>query len=151
MALAETVAYAFHLTFAALWTGAVIFTTYAVLPLGQSGDASPGVLSRIAGKLSLVNRSSSLLMLLSGGYLWTALDYTSRFPDDTESHLVLTMVVLWLVLTGLVEVGVSRLKDAGDSGKVRTPANNARPFLLGASVVAVLLLLDAAALVGGLV
>ncbi|QDX41354.1 transporter [Salarchaeum sp. JOR-1] len=151
MALTETALYAFHLVFASLWTGSVLFAAYAVVPLGRAGDASPGVLAAVAGKLSLVNRLSSALMLLSGLGLWVVLDYTSRFPDDPSSHLVLTMVVLWVVLTGLVEVGVARLTDASDSGKVRTPAENARPFLLGAALVGVLLLLDAAALAGNLV
>jgi len=151
MALTETALYAFHLVFASLWTGSVLFAAYAVVPLGRSGDASPGVLATLAGKLGVLNRLSSALMLLSGLGLWVVLDYTSRFPDDPNSHLVLTMLVLWFVLTGLVEVGVSRLKDAADSEKVRTPAENARPFLLGAALVGVLLLLDAAALAGNLV
>lgn len=151
MALAETAAYAFHLVFAGLWTGAVLFTSYAVVPAARAGDATPDLLRTVAGKLSTVNRTSSLLMLLSGAYLWVVLDYTTRFPDDPASHLVLTMVVLWFALTGLVEVGVARLGDAGGTRKVRQPASDARPFLLGASAVAVLLLLDAAALLGNLI
>lgn len=151
MALTETAVYAFHLVFASLWTGSVLFAAYAVLPLGRSGDATPEILTAIAGKLGIINRMSSALMLLSGISLWVVLDYTSRFPDDPNSHLVLTMVVLWFVLTGLVEIAVARLKTAADSEKVRTPAKNARPFLLGAALVGVLLLLDAAALAGNLV
>ena len=148
MALTETALYAFHLVFASLWTGSVLFAAYAVVPLGRSGDASPGVLATLAGKLGVLNRLSSALMLLSGLGLWVVLDYTSRFPDDPNSHLVLTMLVLWFVLTGLVEVGASKLSDGFDQQKVREPARNARPFLLGASLVSILLLLDAGAILG---
>jgi len=64
----------------------------------------------------------------------------------TGGHLVLGMVLLWFLLAGLSEVGAAKLSDGAADRKVRTPAAEARPFLLAASVVAVLLLLDAGAL-----
>jgi hypothetical protein len=50
------------------------------------------------------------------------------------------MVVLWLVVTGLTEVGAARIHDAVDQGKVRTAGRDADRFLKAASVVGVLLL-----------
>jgi len=58
------------------------------------------------------------------------------------------MVGLWFVLSGLVEVGASKLSDGTDQQKVRQPAAEARPFLLGASAAALLLLVDAGLLLG---
>ena len=51
------------------------------------------------------------------------------------------MIVLWLALSGLVEVGTGRFGDALDRKKVRTGADDARRFSRLASVVAVALLL----------
>jgi hypothetical protein len=62
-------------------------------------------------------------------------------------HQVLTMVVLWFLLAGLVEVGAGKLADGTGRDKVREPARNARRFFRGASVVAVLLLLNSGLLV----
>jgi hypothetical protein len=53
------------------------------------------------------------------------------------------MLVLWLAMTGLVEVAGSKLRDGLEADKLREPARNARPFLRGAAVLAVLLLVDA--------
>jgi hypothetical protein len=60
-------------------------------------------------------------------------------------HLVLTMVVLWFLLAGLIEVGTGKLRDGTDQKKVREPAREATRFFQLGAVIAVLLLL-----VGGL-
>lgn len=59
------------------------------------------------------------------------------------------MVVLWLLLGGLVEVGAARMRDGLDERKVRTPTADARPFLLAASVVSLLLFVDVGVLAAG--
>jgi len=51
------------------------------------------------------------------------------------------MVVLWLVLTGLVEMGSGRLVDGLDERKVREPAKSATPLFTAAAVAAAGLLL----------
>jgi hypothetical protein len=50
------------------------------------------------------------------------------------------MVVLWLVLTGLIEVGSGRLADGLDERKVREPARSATPLFTAATVAAIALL-----------
>lgn len=62
----------------------------------------------------------------------------------------MTMIVLWLLLGALVEVGAGRLRDGFDREKVREPEREARRLLQGATVVSLLLLVDAGVLVGGL-
>jgi hypothetical protein len=58
------------------------------------------------------------------------------------------MIVLWLALAGLVEVGTSRISDGLRERKVRTPAEKGRPFFLAGSVAALGLLVVAGLLLG---
>jgi hypothetical protein len=148
MSAVDAAIFGTHLIFAGLWSGAVLFMTYAVLPTAMDGESGPGPLAAITGKLQNVSRASALILLLTGGHM-AATRYTSESLLGTgRGHLVLTMVVLWFLLAGLVEVGAAKLTDGFDQQKVREPARNARPFLLAASLVAVLLLLDAGAILG---
>ena len=148
MSLVDTAMYVVHLVFAGLWSGTVLFTSYAVIPAALNGDLRAGSLSAMTGKLKTVSRASSLLLLLSGGHLAGALYTVPSLFGSTRGYLVVTMVALWFVLTGLVEVGASKLADGTAQQKVREPAAQARPFLLGASAVALLLLVDAGLLLG---
>lgn len=140
--------YAVHLLFAGLWTGSVLFVTYAVLPTAHDGDAEPGPLLRMTGKLTTISRASALLLLLTGLHLAATQYGFGALLESVRGYLVVAMVVLWFALAGLVEVGASRLRDGFEANKVRTPARNARPLFLAASVVAVLLLVDAGLLLG---
>jgi hypothetical protein len=83
-------------------------------------------------------------MTFSGGHLAGALYTVPSLFGSTRGYFVLTMVAL----SGLVEVGTSKLAEGTNQQKVRQPAAEARPFLLGASAVAVLLLVDAGLLLG---
>lgn len=148
MSTVDAAIFGTHLVFAGLWSGSVLFTVYAVLPVAMDGDARVRALEPITGKLKTVSRVSALALLLTGGHM-AATRYTAESLTGTgRGHLVLTMVVLWFLLAGLVEVGASKLSDGFDRKKVGAPAREARPFLLGAAVVAVLLLLDAGAILG---
>lgn len=140
--------FAVHLLFAGLWTGSVLFVTYAVLPTAYDGDAEPGPLLRMTDKLTTISRASALLLLLTGGHLAAARYGFGALLESLRGNLVVAMVVLWFALAGLVEVGASRLRDGFEAEKVRTPARNARSFFLAASVVAILLLIDAGLLLG---
>ncbi|MFC6976417.1 CopD family protein [Halomicroarcula sp. GCM10025709] len=148
MSTVDAAIFGTHLVFAGLWSGSVLFTVYAVLPVAMNGNARVRALEPITGKLKTVSRVSALALLLTGGHM-AATRYTAESLTGTgRGHLVLTMVALWFLLAGLVEVGASKLTDGFDRKKVGEPAREARPFLLGAAVVAVLLLLDAGAILG---
>ena len=140
MALTETVVYALHLLFAALWTGSVLFA--AVTLPSVSGDLSARGRRTVAGRLRNVSRASALLLFLTGGYMLTLAGYTEggALTGTDRGLLVVAMVVLWFLLAGVVEVAGSRLEDGED----------ASGLLYGAGALAVLLLLDAGVLVGGL-
>jgi len=140
MAVTETVVYALHLLFAGLWTGSVLFAA-ATLP-GVAGGLPASARDSFVGALRNVSRASSAVLLLSGGYMLTLAGYTDggTLTGTGRGHLVLTMLVLWLALAGLTEVAAGKLEDSEDASSI----------LYGASVVAVLLLLDAGALASGM-
>jgi len=144
--------YAIHLVFAGLWAGAVVFVTWGILPLARDGNLDAGPLESITGRLKLLSRVSAVILPLTGIRMAMLGNYTETaiLFETTPGHLLIGMIVLWLVLMGLVEVGASKLTSGTSQQKVREPAREARPFLLGATVVALLLLLDAGAISGGL-
>ncbi len=140
--------YAVHLLFAGLWTGSVLFVAWAVLPTAADGSASPASLSPVVSRLRTVSRASATLLLLTGAHLASTRYGVDGLLGTTGGYLVIGMIVLWFALAGLVEVGAGRLADGFDRQKIREPAREAKPFLYGAAAVAVLLLLDAGALLG---
>ncbi|SEO22413.1 Copper resistance protein D [Halogranum amylolyticum] len=149
MAVIDAAMASAHLLFAGLWTGSVLFTSYAVLPTAASGDIDVAPLETIVGKLTTVSRASALFLLLSGGHLAGTRYTAESLFGSPRGHLVLAMVVLWFVLAALVEIGASKLRDGLDERKVRTPARDARRLFTAAAVVALLLLVDAGLLLGG--
>lgn len=140
---ANVVTWVVHSLFAGLWTGSVLFLTVAVLPLGRDGTLNAAPLESFAGKIQTISRVSALAMLATGSYM-AAQKYTSESLFESQpGWMVLSMVTLWFLLIGAVEVGSKKLTDGTERDKVRSPARNARPFFLVASLLAVLLLVDA--------
>jgi uncharacterized membrane protein len=145
MSLLNAGVYVVHLFFAALWTGSVLFAAYVVLPLGRDGQLNAEPLRTVARKITTISRASAAVLFLTGGHMAAAAaGYTvESLTGTSRGHLVITMIVLWFLLAGLVEVGTSKLTDGTGKDKVREPAHDATRFFQGASVIAVLLLVDA--------
>lgn len=132
----EVASYATHSLFAGLWTGSVLFVTLAVLPLARDGKMNASPLETVAGKLTTVSRVSAFVLFATGSHM-AAVRYTGESLTGTQGgYLVITMIVLWLSLIALVEVGTSRLTDGTERDKVREPARNAWRLFVVASVVA---------------
>lgn len=138
--LALTLAYVFHALFAGLWVGAVAFATWKVVPLAKDGEATPDLLAAVAGGLSTLTRVGAAVFLVTGGYMALTVYGTAGLFDPPRGHLVFAMVGLWVVMTGLVEAGTSRITDATAENKVRTGAREADALLKAATGVGVLLL-----------
>jgi hypothetical protein len=151
MAAIDTAVQTVHVLFAGLWTGSVVLFAIGVLPSGVQGDIGTEPLARITGSLTTLSRVSVLLLLVTGGHLAGTLYTVETLTGTTRGYLVLAMVGLWLVMAGLVEVGGSRMREGLAADKIRTPARESRPFYRGAAVVAVLSLVDAGLLAGGVV
>lgn len=135
------VSYAIHLLFAGLWAGGAAFMAWGVVPL--AGDSEIGVdpAGSLAGTFVAVSRLSALVMLATGAHMAATVYGVAGLTAGPRGYLVIAMVVLWLVLAALSEVGVSRFRGELDRRRVRTAAAHARPFFLGAAVVGVVLLL----------
>lgn len=140
MATIETAVRTLHLLFAGVWAGGVVFVTLAVLGPARAGDLGPEPLESMIESLRRLSRASALVLLLTGGHL-AGTGYTAdSLLASTAGNLVVAMVVLWLALTALVEVGAGRLADGLAREKVREPAREATRFLQAAAVVALALL-----------
>jgi len=148
MALVETAVATVHLLVGALWVGSVVFFALAVLPRAAEGDLNAVPLGGLAGSLTTWSRAAAVLMLLTGGHLAGTRYTPGRLVGSSDGYLVLAMLVLWLALAALVEVGASRIRDGVDERKVRTPARAARTPFLAAALVGLLLLIDAGILLG---
>jgi hypothetical protein len=135
--------YVLHMIFAAALTGSVLYVALFVNPAAVTGDIGNEAFARVTSGLTTVTRASAVVLLLTGGHQAGTLYTFETLLGTGRGHLVLTMLVLWVAMTGLVEVAGSKLRDGLDAGKLREPAREARPFLRGAAVLAVLLLVDA--------
>lgn len=144
-----------HLVFAAVWAGSVCYVALAVLPLARDGAFnSTKPLEVLSAKLTTISRICAVVLLLSGGHLAGRL-YTIGGGDgpalfgSTNGRLVVLMVVLWLALAALVEIGAKRLETGLGAKKLREPARNALPLFRAAAVVAIGLLVVAGAITTG--
>lgn len=141
MAAIDVAMSAAHLLFAGLWAGSVFFVAVAVLPTAADGTANAGPLAVQTERLRWISRLSALALLVTGGHTAARLYTFETLTGSTRGYAVLAMVALWVAMTGLVEVAGGRLADGFDAGKVREPARAARPMLLAAAAIGVVLLL----------
>ena len=143
MDVINPVMWSVHVGFAVLWTGSVLFVTLAVLPSALRGDVDGDALGAIVGRLRWITRIAALAFLASGGHMAGTLYTFESLTGTGRGHLVLTMIALWFLITGLVEVASGKLADGLDAGKLREPARDAKPFLYGAAGLSVALVVTA--------
>src|SRR6056297_1701706 len=149
MAVIDSVMQVVHVLFAGLWTGSVLFVVGAVLPASTAGSISSAAMETISTRLSWLTRISALVFVATGGHLaGTGYSAESLFGTG-RGQLVVAMLVLWFVLTGLVEVGCKRLGGSTAADDVGAAVDSTRPIWLAAGAVAVLLLVDAGLLAAG--
>ena len=149
MAVIDSVMQVVHVLFAGLWTGSVLFVVGAVLPASTAGSISAAAMETVSSRLSWLTRISAVVFVATGGHL-AGTGYTAESLFSTgRGQLVVVMLVLWFVLTGLVEIGCKRLGGSAAAADVDTAVESTRPIFLAAGVVAVLLLVDAGLLAAG--
>jgi len=132
MALVDTAMRIVHLLAGGILAGSVVFFAFAVTRNSASGAGSETA-SQLAASLATVSRVCAVLVLVSGGYMAAILGSALQ---GTTGMLVGVMIILWLVVTALVEIGNSRLGDGASVSDVSSV------YLL-AALTSVLLLLDA--------
>lgn len=131
----------FHLVFAAVWAGSVVFVAWGVLPAVANGSISSGSLRSISRRLVLLSRVSAVILLVSGGLM--AGRYGDSIASTTPGYLVLAMTILWLLLIGFVELAGRTLSEGLDEADVTEAVSASRGRFRTAGVVALLLLIDA--------
>ncbi|WP_363465682.1 CopD family protein [Halogeometricum borinquense] len=146
----DTVMTTAHVLTGALWVGSVVFVAGVVLPTALDGSLDAEPLETFADKLVFGSRAASVIMFFTGGHLAGTRYTFDLLMNESRGHLVLAMLVLWLVLTALVEIGRSRLVDGLREKRVRTPTENAAGIFRAAAVVGILLLVDAGLLASGI-
>lgn len=124
-----------HTLFAGVWTGWTVFMAALVVPAARNGKLGADGLRWMTQQFSRFTSLASVILLLTGGLMAGTLYTTESLPGSSRGHLVLTMVVLWFVLTGLSHVGSSRVKKNLDSG-VPQAAKSATTLFYAAAVVA---------------
>lgn len=143
MSLIHAVMWSIHVGFAILWTGSVLFVTAAVLPPAIRGDIGAEALSYIVGRLRWITRIAAVAFVVSGGHMAGNVYTVDTLTGTGSGHLVLTMITLWLVITGLVEVASGKLVDGLDAGSISNAVLEAKPLLYGAAGLSVVLIVTA--------
>ncbi|WP_418284296.1 transporter [Halorubrum sp. DTA46] len=143
MDVINPIVWSLHVGFAILWTGSVLFVSLAVLPAALRGDIGSDPLETIIGRLRWITRIAALAFVVSGGHMAGTLYTFESLIGTARGHLVLTMLALWFVIMGLVEVAGGKLTAGLDTGTLREPAHDAKPFFYGAAGLSVVLILTA--------
>jgi putative copper export protein len=142
MSTVYTVLNAIHLLFAGLWTGATVFFAWRVRPLVADGDIDVHSAMAMGSGLRWLTRISAVVFVVTGGHM-----AATRYGDEAllstpRGHVVVTMLVLWLVVTGLLEMALGTMKTELGEGRVRTAGREVRtPFLAASVLLSVVLLL----------
>jgi uncharacterized membrane protein len=131
-----------HTLFAGVWAGWTVFMAALVVPAARNGKLGADGLRWMTQQFSRFSSLSSLVLLLTGGFMAGNLYTGETLISGSRGHLVLTMVVLWFVLTGLSHMGSSRLKKNLSDG-VPQAAKAATTLFYVAGVVALALLVVA--------
>jgi hypothetical protein len=166
-----TTAFALHVLSGALWTGATLYVVYATLPRATDGTLGRDAFVDAAHRLLMITRWTGVVLPVTGAYMvWTLYAPLTLLTASARGWAVLAMLSLWGVMNGLVELGVLRMRrevtpgigwgeymvegfpidaldDDGPDGERLAAVG--RPCLLASGGLAVLLLVDAALLAGG--
>lgn len=154
MALIDAVMIAAHLFFAAIWVGSVAFMTVAVLPLARDGNLDRQPLDALVGRTLWFARVGAALTLISGTHLMgTRGDYYDFdvLLSTRSGQAVLAMILLWLAMIGLVEVGSRRIRSGLAANLVREPSRDGLQWYYTATLIGILLFIDGGLLAVGMI
>lgn len=168
-----TTAFVFHVVSGALWTGATLYVVYATLPRASDGVLGRDAFVDAAHRLLMITRWTGIVLPVTGAYMiWVLYRPLTLLTATPRGWAVIAMLSLWGVMNGVIELGVLRMRrevdpaigwgaymaegfpiDALDEGGATPSATRlaavGRPYLLASGGLAVLLLVDAALLAGG--
>lgn len=173
-----TGSFVFHVVSGALWTGATLYVVYATLPRATDGVLGREAFVDAAHRLLMITRWTGVVLPITGAYMiWALYTPLDLLTASARGWAVLAMLSLWGVMNGVIELGVLRMRRevdpeigwgeymaegfpidslggadnaAGPTPSAERLAAVGRPYLLASGGLAVLLLVDAALLAGGI-
>ena len=140
--LVDVAVRAAHQLFAAVWVGATVYVTFAVLPTLRDGKGDTKTVERLSSRFTALSIVSVFVLFVTGGHLAGTLYTFEGLVGTTRGNLVLTMLALWLVLAIVLHVGTKKLDSGVEEGKIREPASAAFPWYVVGSVLGVALLFN---------
>ncbi|MDY6774593.1 MAG: copper resistance protein CopD [Halobacteria archaeon] len=146
MSLIDNVMASLHVIFAAVWIGSALFMAGVVVPAARDGKMSSELASHVADRFSLVSIVGSAVMFVTGGHMAGTMYNFGALLNTVGGNLVLTMVVLWFLVSGFLHMATKKLKDGVDEDRVRTPAKNSLVWYRISAVLGFLLLVNGALL-----
>lgn len=133
MAALDTVMRVVHLLAGGLLAGSVVYVAWVLRDADGESALGREAVETLAGTLTSLSRVCAVLLLVSGGYMAAVLGSALR---GTPGMLVGIMILLWLIVTMLVEVGNSKLAGGASVSEIQQ-------YYGVAAVAAILLLIDA--------
>jgi len=141
MAIIDTAFSMLHVLFAGLWTGATVFYAWRIHPMLVDGEIGVVPATSITTGLRWLTRIGAVVFVATGGHM-AGSGYTSESLFGTPmGHAVLGMLVLWLVVTGLLEASIGRIQTALGEGKIQTAGRENETLIRVAATFSVVLLL----------
>ncbi len=131
-----------HQLFAAVWVGATVYITVAVLPALRDGGGSTEFVERLSSRFTVLSITSVVVLLLTGGHLAGTMYTFDSLVETTRGNLVLSMTALWFVLAGVLHAGTKKLDAGVSEGRLREPASEAYPWFVLGSLLGVALLVN---------
>ncbi|WP_248910038.1 hypothetical protein [Halocatena marina] len=130
-----------HVLVAGVWAGWTVFMAVLVVPAARDGRLRADALSWLTGRFTRFSQIAPIVMLLTGGYMASQGAITEAPLNSLQGQLVMTMIVLWLVLSGLSNVASRRLLASVESSGVEPAARSTAMIFYVAGGVALALLL----------
>lgn len=141
MVTVYTILNAIHLLFGGLWAGATVFFAWRVRPLVAKGNIGAAPTLALGSGLRWLTRISAIVFVATGGYM-AAIGYgDGALLSTSRGYAVVLMLVVWLIVTGLVEMSMGKMERELDEGRLQTAGKTVRTPLLAAAGLQVLLLL----------
>lgn len=142
MSTVYTVMNALHLLFAGIWAGATVFFAWRVRPLASNGDIGVQPLLAMGSGLRWITRISAVVFVVTGGHMAATRYGDGALLSTSRGQVVVSMLVLWLVVTGLLEMALGKMETELGEGRIQTAGRAVRlPLLASAVLLSVVLLL----------
>lgn len=153
MTLVDAGMIAVHLVFAALWVGAVVYVAIGVLPLARDGGLDREPLGTLVNKAVWISRIGALALIVTGSHLMGTRGYfdTDVLLGTGRGLAIGTMLLSWLILIVLVEVGSRRIQSGLRANLVREPARDGRTWFLVGGIAGIVAFLAGALVTTGAV